>query len=58
MPIAKRAERAVCGSVAVAAHDNLARLRVALLRPNDMDDALKRTESVVERYAELFAVEG
>ena len=41
------AESAVRGGVAVAAHDNLARLRVALLRPDDMHDALQRAEPVV-----------
>ena len=56
MPIANAPNAPCVGCVAVAAHDDLARLRVALLRPYDMHDALKRAEPVVQRDAELFAI--
>ena len=52
----ERAECAVRRGVAVAAYDDLARLRVTLLRPYDVDNALKRAEPIVQRYAEVLAV--
>ena len=49
-------EGAVCAGVAVAAHYRLAWLRVALFWSDNMYDALQRTETVIQRDAELFAV--
>ena len=52
----QRAERAVRRRVAVAADDRHAGLRVALLRADDVDDALRGVVDVVQRDAELVAV--
>ena len=52
----ERPKRAVRRSMAVAADDDLTRLRQALLGPYDVDDALIRAESVVQRNAEVVAV--
>jgi hypothetical protein len=49
-------ERAVGGGVAVAAHDDHARLGEALLGPDDVDDALERVADAVAGDAELGAV--
>ena len=54
----QRAERAVGGGVAVAAHDRHARLGEALLGADDVDDALVRVAHRVEGDAELGAVGG
>ncbi len=54
----KRAERAVGRGVAVAADDRRARQREALLRPDDVHDALARVELVVIFDAELARVLG
>src|SRR5205085_9762552 len=51
-----RAERAVRGGVAVAAHNRHARLSQTQLRADDVNDALTVGANVVERYAELAAV--
>ena len=50
------AESAVCAGVAVAANYRLAWLRMALFWSDNMHDALQRTETVIQRDAELFAV--
>ena len=55
-PEGERAEGAVRRGVAVAADDRHARLGEALLRPDDVDDALVRVAHRVERDAELGAV--
>ena len=47
------AEGAVGRGVAVAANDGLAGLGVALLRADDVDDALAGAVDVIERHAEL-----
>ncbi len=56
MPNAERAERAVRRRVAVAADDRHAGLGEALLRTDDVDDALARITHAVEADAELLAV--
>ena len=56
MPMGQRAERAVRGGVAVAADDRRARQREALLRPDDVDDALTLVEFIVIFDAELAGV--
>ncbi len=57
-PERQRAERAVRGGVAVAAHDRHARLREALFGPDHVHDALARVAHAVEADAELLAVPG
>ena len=52
----ERAECAVRGGVAVAAHYDLSGLGEALLGANDVDDALVGAEPVVEGHTELVAV--
>ena len=52
----ERAERAVRGRVAVAAHDRHAGLRQAQLRPDDVHDALLDVAHRVQPDAELLAV--
>ncbi len=52
----ERAERAVRRGMAVAADDRHARLRVALFRTDDVDNALANIVNVVQRDAELFAI--
>ena len=52
----QRTERAVRGSVRIAADDGHARQRHALLWPDDVHDALKRVIQIVELHAELGAV--
>ena len=52
----QRAERAVRGRVAVAAHDGHAGLRESKLRPDDVDDALLRAAQAVQCDAKLAAV--
>ena len=54
----ERAERAVGGRVAVAAHDRHARLGQALLRADHVHDALAGVAHAVEADAELLAVRG
>ena len=54
----QRAQGAVRGGVAIAADDGLTRLRVALLRPYDVHDALAGAVHVVEGEPELVAVVG
>ena len=54
----ERAEGAVGRGVAVAADDRRARQRKALLRPDDVHDALPRVELVVIFDAELARVPG
>ena len=55
-PERQRAERAVRGGVAVAADDRHARLRVAQLRADHVDDPLVSVLEVVQADAELAAV--
>ena len=52
----QRAERAMGRGVAVAAHDGHARLGQALLRPDDMDDALADIVHAEIRHAEFLDV--
>ncbi len=52
----ERAERAVRGGVRVAADDRHAGLRDAVLRPDDVHDALEVGADRVHRHAELLAV--
>ncbi len=58
VPIAvgQRPEGAMRRGVAVAAHDGLARQGEALLRSDDVDDALAPVEGVVELDAEIAHV--
>ena len=56
--VGERAERAVGRGVAVAADDCRARQREALLRPDDVDDALAPVELVVIFDPELAGVLG
>ena len=56
--VGERAEGAVGRGVAVAADDRRARQGEALLRPDDVDDALARVELVVIFDAELARVPG
>ena len=58
MPMRKRAEGAVGRGVAVAADDRRAGQSEALLRPDDVHDALPRVELVVIFDAELARVLG
>ena len=55
-PERERAESAVRGGVAVAANDRHARARVALFRPDDVNNALLDIADVVKTNAKLFAV--
>ena len=55
-PERERPERAVRRGVRVAAHDRHARLGQPELRPDDVDDALRRRADAVERDPELRAV--
>ena len=50
------AKRAVGGGVAVAANDDLTGLRVALLGPDDVDDALVDAKHIEQLDTEVFAV--
>src|SRR3546814_14760849 len=52
----QRAEGAVSGGVAVAADDGHTRQGEALLRADDLDDALARVVHAEDRHAELRAV--
>ena len=52
----ERSESPMRSSVAVAANYRLAWLRMALFWSDNMHDALQRTETVIQRDAELFAV--
>ena len=52
----QRAERSVRGGVAVAADDGHAGLRQALLRPDDVHDALLVAHAIVKTDAEIGAV--
>ena len=54
--VRQRAERAMRGSVAVAADDGGAGQRKALLRADDVDNALSLVEFVVVLDAEFFCV--
>ena len=54
--VGERAEGAVRGGVAVAAHDGGAGQREALLRPDDVDDALALVELVEILDAEILGV--
>jgi hypothetical protein len=56
--VGERAERAVGRGVAVAAHQGDAGQRKALLRPDDMDDALALIELVVIFEIEQFRILG
>ena len=55
--VRERAEGAVRGGVAVAADDGRARQREALLRPDDVNDALAAVELVVIFDAEFLRVD-
>ncbi len=52
----QRTECAVCASVAIPTDDGHARLRQALLRPDDMHDALIFCAERIHRDAEVVAV--
>src|SRR5262245_56194697 len=57
-PMRQRAERAVCGRVAVATNECAARLREAQLRAYDVNDSLLGTVQIVQGHSEFSAVLG
>src|SRR5262249_9918990 len=54
----QRAERAVCGCVAVATNESTARLRESKLRTYDVNDSLPGTVQIVQGHSEFSAVLG